>query len=154
MYSEELVSKVKEFFMTDDWNYSFDKEDGIFKAGVNLQGKLRQCKVTVVVREKTLSAYATIDIKSDLESRGAISEFVTRANYGMILGNFEMDYSDGEISYKCSLDCSDGMVPSLEVIERMITIPAIMFEKYGDALLSVLFGFSTPEDAIDKVENS
>ena len=31
--------------------------------------------------------------------RQDIAEYLTRANYGMVMGNFEMDYSDGEIRY-------------------------------------------------------
>ena len=34
----------------------------------------------------------------------AIAEFLTRTNYSMIIGNFELDFADGEIRYKTSID--------------------------------------------------
>jgi hypothetical protein len=36
-----------------------------------------------------------------------IAKFITRANYGMSLGNFELDFNDGEIRYKTSIDVTD-----------------------------------------------
>ena len=37
-------------------------------------------------------------------TRPAMAELLTRINYGLIHGNFEMDYDDGEIRMKASLD--------------------------------------------------
>lgn len=38
------------------------------------------------------------------DRRLALAEFLTRANYGLFIGNFEMDWQDGEVRYKTSID--------------------------------------------------
>ena len=38
------------------------------------------------------------------EMRVPMAEFLTRANYGLRIGNFEMDFEDGEVRYKSSVD--------------------------------------------------
>ena len=44
----------------------------------------------------------------------AIAELLTRANYGIRIGNFERDYSDGEIRDKSSLDFEcQSLTPTL-----------------------------------------
>ena len=48
--------------------------------------------------------YAVAPIKTPDEVRPAVSEYVTRANYGLRIGNFELDYGDGEVRYKSSLN--------------------------------------------------
>jgi len=44
--------------------------------------------------------------------RGAVAEFINRANYGIIIGNFEMDFADGEIRYKTSIDVQGDKLTS------------------------------------------
>jgi len=39
-------------------------------------------------------------------------KFLTRANYGMMIGNFEMDFTDGEIRYKTSIDVEGDKLSS------------------------------------------
>jgi hypothetical protein len=39
-----------------------------------------------------------------------MAEYLTRANYGLILGNFAMDMADGEVHYKVSVDFEDGLL--------------------------------------------
>ena len=50
----------------------------------------------------------------DFSSDIAIAELLTRANYGIRIGNFERDYSDGEIRDKSSLDFEcQSLTPTL-----------------------------------------
>jgi hypothetical protein len=49
--------------------------------------------------------------------RQAMAEFLTRAKYGLCMGNFEMDFGDGEVRYKASLDIADG-----ELTAKMIEV--------------------------------
>jgi len=36
-----------------------------------------------------------------------VNEFLTRANYGLNIGNFEMDFQDGEIRFKTAIDVEE-----------------------------------------------
>ncbi len=49
----------------------------------------------------------------------AVAEFITRANFGIVIGNFEIDFSDGEIRYKTSIDV-EGDRPSFALIKRLV----------------------------------
>ncbi|WP_049790798.1 hypothetical protein [Trichormus azollae] len=48
-----------------------------------------------------------------------IAECITRANYGMIIGNFELDFNDGEIRYKTSID-AEGERLSFALIKQVV----------------------------------
>ena len=52
--------------------------------------------------------YVIAPVKAPEEVRAAVAEYITRANYGLRIGNFEMDYTDGEVRYKSSLDFEGG----------------------------------------------
>ena len=152
MYSRQLANVVENFFINDDWRYKFDQEKGVFTVGVNLKCKLKECKIYVEIGEEFIRAVATINVSADEENLAAVAEYITRANYGLNHGNFELDFRDGEVRYKLSVNCKGGAVPTAEVVKDTVIIPALMLDRYGDGLLAVLFGFATPADAIKKAE--
>jgi len=55
--------------------------------------------------------YSVIPVTAPEDRRIAVAELLTRANYGMLIGNFELDLDDGEIRYKTSIDM-EGVVPT------------------------------------------
>jgi hypothetical protein len=44
------------------------------------------------------------------DKRLSMADFLTRANYGLKVGNFEMDFSDGEIRYKTSINVENDQL--------------------------------------------
>ena len=60
----------------------------------------------------------------------SMAEFVCRANYGLVSGNFELDMRDGEIRFKRFAEC-EGITPTSEMVCNSIHCPAAMFKRYG-----------------------
>jgi hypothetical protein len=69
----------------------------------------------------------------------------------MIIGNFEMDYSDGEIRYKTSVDIEDVDL-SEPLLRHMIYANVLTMDKYFPGLMRVLYGGISPVVAIEEVE--
>ena len=78
-------------------------------------------------------------------------EFITRANYGLVIGNFEMDLKDGEIRYHTSHLMKEGQLDD-ETIQRLFSTAMGTADRYFPALMRVLFAGETPEDAVDLAE--
>ncbi len=97
--------------------------------------------------------YAVAPVKAPLESRPAVAEFITRANYGMRIGNFEMDYSDGEVRFKSSLDF-EGEILTHNWIRNAIYPAVQTLDRYLNGLMAVIYGGKAPADAIAEVEGS
>jgi hypothetical protein len=95
--------------------------------------------------------YAIAPIKTPEDTRLAVSEFITRANFNLRIGNFELDFSDGEVRYKSSLDFEGvDLLPSLI---RNTVYPAVnTMDRYLPGLMSVIYGGKTPFEAIDDIE--
>jgi hypothetical protein len=113
-------------------------------------GELR-CYAQIRVDLEQFIFYAVSTIKVPEESRMAVAEFITRANYGLRIGNFELDYSDGEVRYKSSLDLEgEALAPNLI---RNALYPAVQtMDSYLAGLMKVSFGGRTPFEAIDEIE--
>lgn len=85
------------------------------------------------------------------EMMNSMSEFINRANYGLKLGNFELDFGDGEIRFKVHVMCKD-IVPSKSIVKRSIYCPATMFDRYGEGIVGIIFGVMSSKEAIEKCE--
>ncbi len=85
------------------------------------------------------------------DRRPAVAEYITRANFGLLIGNFEMDYDDGEVRFKTSIDV-EGDRLSTVILDHLVRINVQMMEKYLPGLITVIEEGVAPLDAITKVE--
>ena len=88
--------------------------------------------------------------ESPVERRAEVAEFLTRANYGLHVGNFEMDVDDGEIRFKTSVDL-EGSELSQEMLRRLVQINLSLVDRYLVGIQLVLAG-STPLEAVEIAE--
>lgn len=147
-----MVDAVRDYLDKDDWKYEYDAGRNIIRTGVSLKCKLQSTRLFFTFSEGGFSVIGTINMKADEQYRAAIAEYITRANYGLKSGNFEMDYSDGEIRYKMYVNCRGLNTIPDELIEHALIIPPSMFDRYGDGLAALMFGFSDPKTEVEKAE--
>lgn len=65
--------------------------------------------------------------------RPRLCELICRINYGLILGNFELDWDDGELRYKTSMDVEDIEV-SQTVLRNLVYGNFHSFDMYFEAI--------------------
>lgn len=153
-YNRQIASAIDDFMVASNWRYQFDDENGVFRLSLNLKGKINRVNYTIDVNENGYMVYAVLPVNATKDDKGMMAkmaEFLHRANYGLRVGNFEMDHADGEIRYKVYTIC-DGIVPTREMVRRSILVPVNMFERYGDGILSIIFVDGDPEALIRKCE--
>ncbi len=80
-----------------------------------------------------------------------VAEYLTRANYGLTIGNFELDFSDGEVRYKVTNFCGDIDLDQ-EVIDRQVGCGYSMMDRYFPGIMKVMYSGVSPEDAIEEAE--
>ncbi|MDD6805970.1 MAG: YbjN domain-containing protein [Clostridiales bacterium] len=154
MTKAELIDCVRDYLDSNDWNYDYNDMKGTIVSGVNLKSKLSSTKLFFVFNDNGVTIYSNVSMKADEQTRAMALEFITRANYGIRVGNFEMDMSDGEIRYKVYINARGLDSISDEQIEEGIFIAANMLDRYGDGLLKVILGYAnSAKEEIDAIEN-
>ncbi len=113
-------------------------------------GELR-CFAQIRIEYEQFVFYAIAPVNVPEDIRPAVAEFITRANYGMRIGNFELDYADGEVRYKASLDF-EGEVLTNNFIRRVVYPAVQTMDRYLPGLMKVAFGAMTPVEAIQEIE--
>lgn len=140
-----------QFLQDDDWHPQQLEEKTIYRvyfAGDN--GDLR-CYAQIRVELEQFLFYVIAPVKAPEDARPRVAEYLTRANYGLRIGNFEFDYNDGEIRYKSSLDFeSEGLTHGY--IKNSVYPAVHTMDHYLPGLLGVMYGNKTPEEAIADIE--
>ncbi len=102
--------------------------------------------------EHRASVYSQVPWSTPESARNAMAELITRINYGLSIGNFEMDFSDGEIRFKTSIEIPPGTA-SRDLVENLLSPNFGAMDTYLPALEAVRDGRLDPEAAVRSVES-
>lgn len=143
---------VGDFLASDGWFPTPLDGTTAFRCGFNGDsGKFRVIvHVNVELEQIYCYVYAEVNVPGDALSE--VAEFITRANWGMRIGNFEMDLTDGEVRYKSSLDF-EGQPLSPQLIRNAIYPAVTTMDRYFPSLMRVAFGGATAADAVAEIEH-
>lgn len=146
-----VFDKMVKFFQDDEWKFRQLEDRPILQMGFSGRNGSWMCYAQAKNEQQRFIFYSVLEAKASPEKHPAIAEFLTRANYGLVLGNFEMDYSDGEIRYKTSVDVEGGDLTH-EMIKTLVYTNVLMMDKYLPGIMSVLYANIPPEQAVASVE--
>lgn len=148
-----IFDTMEQFFIDDDWHYQRIEDAPALRMGFKGKNGRWECIARAREDEKQVIFYSSLAPFVPEEKRPAIAEFITRANYGMFIGNFEMDFSDGEVRFKTSIDvegAEEMMTPA--IIKHLVYANVAMMDQYIAGLMSVIYADVSAEEAIAKIE--
>ena len=147
-----ILDAVKQFLDEDDWPYSLMENNPVYKTGFEGKNGQFTCYAQERAEQQQFVFYSIFPVRVTEDKLAQVSEFITRANYGMIIGNFELDYTDGEIRYKTSVDVED--VDLVEPLVRHLMYANVLtMDRYFPGLMRVLYGGISPAEAVGEVES-
>lgn len=154
-YSRTIVDRIELFLDTNEWKYTFDKDAGVFRLGIHIEGcMLDSVSVLLAVKDTSICTYALFPINADFqdaEMMAKLSEFICLSNYNLKQGCLEIDYRDGELRYRCFIDC-EGIIPSDEVIANSVYCSTAMLENFSYGLIGIVFRNMTAQEAVKACE--
>lgn len=139
------------FFQEDNWHFEQLPGKPILKLGFRGDNGSWKCYAQAREAQHQFVFYSILDVNVPPKRRQAMAEFLTRANYGLVIGNFEMDFNDGEVRYKTSIDVEGDRLTSA-LIKQMVYINVLMMDRYLPGIMSVVFGNADPAQAIAAIE--
>ncbi len=145
-----METVVRAFFEEEEWEFVRIEEE-VWQ--VMFQGNHGQWRCYARLKQETQQFlfYSICPVRVREEYRLAIAEFLTKVNYGMILGNFELDFTDGEIRYKTSIDV-EGDRLSVALIRPLVYANVTMMDQYLPGLVAMMESGVSPQEAIAIVE--
>lgn len=147
----QLLDTVLGFFERDEWPiWPLEDQTAFTTRYAGDNGKLN-CLARVREDHVQFMFYSACPVNTPEDKRPSMAEFVTRANYGLIMGNFEMDYRDGEVRFKTSIDVDGGELTDA-LIRNMVYSNVMTMDRYLPGIMALMYGGATAEEAIAQVE--
>ena len=110
------------------------------------------CLGVELEEQQRLLFYSTYPVAIPAERRAAVTELITRLNYGTALGNFEMDLDDGEVRFRTSIEVREGPI-SRALLTPIVYENVATTDRYLPAFEHVVAGSASPIDAIAAAED-
>ena len=150
-----IVQAVRDHLDEIGFTYRYNDDTGVFSFGMTIGGEISKIDVFIDVYDTWFKVIARPPLRAntdDPRTMNRITEFLHRANYGLNFGNFEFDYSDGEIRYKVPSIIED-MTPTPGLIRECILRAVSCVRQYGSGILCMLYGSVSPEAAAEACDN-
>jgi hypothetical protein len=149
--SKQILEEILDFFTEDDWPYTKIKGEPVLLTAFQGENGKWNCSAKARVEQEQFVFYSICPVNAPENKRLAVAEFLTRANSGMIIGNFELDFADGEIRYKTSIDVKGDFL-SFELVKQLVYANVTMMDEYLPGIISVIDSDVEPKDAIAQIE--
>ena len=143
-----LLADLRTLFRQNGWPFSDVRGAPVLFS--ELSGMLGRWKfyAQVVEEHDLILLYSVCPFRVPEERRSEVSEFLTRANYGLAAGNFELDFADGEVRYKTALQRHvDGL--DAAALKRVVRANGIAMETYLPGIGAVITG-TAPVPALER----
>ena len=152
MSKEMIRDVIEDWLKEEDWKYEVLDDGSVIKTGLSgLDCMWGKVQLLCFLKDDHVTCYAIAPINVPENSRAAVAEALTRANYGLDRGNYEMDFSDGEVRFKSQVSEADLEADPKEATMLLIFLGISMIQRYGDAIMKVMLG-TNPKEAIEAAE--
>jgi len=147
----QIFAEMVNFFQQDEWPFYQIEGQPVLQTAFQGDNGKWTCLARAREQQQQMVFYSICPVNVPENKRLAVAEFITRANYGTIIGNFELDFNDGEIRYKTSIDVQGDSL-SFELIKQLVYANVTMMDEYLPGILSVIEKDVSPKDAIAQIE--
>ncbi len=139
-----IIDYLKLYFRSKHWHYTHYKpriSDAQQSHYLSLRMRNRKIDCGYLFRvqekERLLAVYGILPFLIPESHQSAAMLLMTQINYDMVVGNLEMDVSDGEIRYKNALDVEvlgldDDIIEHL--LQSVVAMTTVAYEVFSDLL--------------------
>jgi len=148
---DQYITTILDYFEWKGWPVQVRKDESLIRLKYKIQKSgvwdmyVRPCH-----HHKQVIFYSVLPYKIPDEQKTTVAEFLTRINFGINLGNFEMDWNDGEVRFRTSIALGNHDL-DFSLIDNLVMANLVAMEDHYDGLLTVLNGTISPADAIRKI---
>jgi hypothetical protein len=146
------TEKMTEVFKARDWNFELEEESQMITTGCrgdNGQWRVRAGAVT----DFAFAILSRFPVDCPEPKRSACAELLTRINFAMALGCFEMDFEDGQLFFKTSIPYGEEP-PKQEHLDNLLSLNMSTMDRFLPAIMQVIYAGVAPAKALADLKKS
>ena len=148
-----MLETAARFFADSDWPFEQASGEPLLRLEFDGENATFTCYARAVESKDAFVFYAMFPQAVGKRRRQAVAELLTRLNYGLTIGNFELDFEDGEVRYRASVDVK-GTELTPELIKPVAAAAVLNMDYYLPGIRAVAAGESTPLEAFAAIEGT
>ncbi|HEX9037594.1 MAG TPA: YbjN domain-containing protein [Ktedonobacterales bacterium] len=148
---DRLIDTVIQYLEEDDWKFTRMEGEDTVVLTFNCANATYICYAQAREAQQQVVFYTIYPVRAPEEKRLLAAEFTVRVNYGLVLGNLELDMNDGEVRYKTSVDIAEGRL-SLQALRSLMQTNLSTADRYYPAFVAMLYSNVTPAEAVTNAE--
>lgn len=149
--TQPILDRVAGFFTLEEW--PFEPVDGQTILHLTYRDEHAEfdCYAQSLEAEQQFLFYSLAPFMVPDDRMAATSELITRINYGLPIGNFELNHHGGELRYKTSIDLgAEELTHSM--IEPVVGANLSVMRMYLPGLRAVVFADASPAAVVAELE--
>jgi hypothetical protein len=148
-----MLDTAARFFAESDWPFEQHAHEPLLRLQFDGENASFVCYAQVIEDKDAFVFYALFPDAVPADRRPAVAELITRLNYGLTIGNFELDFGDGEVRYRASVDVEDTELQP-ELIKPLAAAAVLNMDYYIPGIRAVVRGDATPAEAFTSLEGT
>ena len=149
------ASDVYQLFLKhfDEHDFRYEKNDADLVIKLTVQGEdlPQPTVIRVIEKANAVLIQSPMPFSVPEDKRTDMAVAITIVNYSMINGGFEMDLSNGMLSYKIAQGLFDEDF-SEKTVEYMLTLTFGSTDRFNDKFFGLAMGMMTLEQFIEKIQ--
>jgi hypothetical protein len=134
-----LLKGLRSAFIENRWPFSEVRGAPVLLSELSGAQGTWKFYAQAVEEQGLILLYSICPLRVPGERRSEVAQFLTRANYGLAVGNFELDFDDGEVRYKTVLQPPGDEVDSI-TLKRLVRANGVAMETYLPGIGAVISG--------------
>ena len=147
-----MFRNILSYFDSQDWKYHVpEPTETVALLGIGTESGKYHCIADVNEDLYRFIFFSVCPTNVPSKKRREMAELIARINYNLFLGNFELDFEDGEIRFKTSI-IYESVELTPTIIEHLITSNLIAMDKNIAVITTFAFGGLSIKEAINRIK--
>jgi hypothetical protein len=135
-------------FESNGLNFNSDQEDKVVFFTMCGDAAVYTCRFRITHDDDVLQIDLALPVLArQPKVREQVLELVARANRGLPVGRFDLDLSDGQVTFHIGHAIGSSGLQD-EDVRRLFSTAMATVDRYFPALMRLMYGGHTPEDAV------
>jgi hypothetical protein len=145
--SKEAFETLRKVLTQIDWSSDPDEENASFYIDFGSpHTPVSDAIAAIAIEAEQFLFYVNIGPMAPPERRDEVARFISRVNWELSIGNFEMDHEDGFVRFRSSIAFSNTVLTEA-LIRNAILAAMEVIEIYADPVVDVLGRGKSAEEA-------
>jgi len=153
--SENGISWVNvtiRFFQEDQWNFQKLENQPVVRAGYRGEHGTWVCYARADEEFHRFIFHSLMGLNIPPQYRLPVVEYLTRANYQLVIGNFDMDLDTGNVRFRTAVELQDDTVLTVDQVRSLAYTNVRTMDHYFPGVMAVVHGGLLPETALERID--